>query len=292
VSSYFQSTCCKWLERQREHLQPAPASSRLEAGSVPVPKNLLFVWQADEDAKLAAEAQEKMSLNDYNADPAVLAVRELAGVPDGYNPKKVTSKLKQLGFEDHPAKRARLVYLVRLQANPTLAITYCLCWLQTSRSCCNSAKYVQVQSFGDTRTLPPSGCFPRRLRSVSCDHSVLISTSACRRCLATWARTSWGRRSRRTPRCCRPRPARTLPSRCTSIAASGPLPWSPCWMACSTFLAAKRHRRTSTVAGWGLVAFETAQACTAQQDELLVSDRALYTACLDNLRYARLSPRL
>lgn len=26
---------------------------------------------------------------------------------------QVTSKLKQLGVEDHPAKRARLVYLVR-----------------------------------------------------------------------------------------------------------------------------------------------------------------------------------
>ena len=70
--------------------------------------------QAGEDAKLAAEAQEKIALDDYNVDPAVLAVRELAAAPDGYNPKKVTSKLKQLGFEDHPAKRARLVYLVSL----------------------------------------------------------------------------------------------------------------------------------------------------------------------------------
>ena len=69
--------------------------------------------QAGEDARLAAEAQEKIALGDYNGDPAVLAVRELAAAPDGYNPKKVTSKLKQLGFEDHPAKRARLVYLVR-----------------------------------------------------------------------------------------------------------------------------------------------------------------------------------
>ena len=70
--------------------------------------------QAGEDARLAAEAQEKIALDDYNGDPAVLAVRELAAAPDGYNPKKVTSKLKQLGFEDHPAKRARLVYLVRI----------------------------------------------------------------------------------------------------------------------------------------------------------------------------------
>jgi translation initiation factor 5 len=67
--------------------------------------------KAGEDAKLAAEAQEKIALGDYNGDPVVLAVRELAAAPDGYNPKKVTSKLKQLGFEDHPAKRARLVYL-------------------------------------------------------------------------------------------------------------------------------------------------------------------------------------
>ena len=73
--------------------------------------------QAGEDARLAAEAQEKIALDDYNGDPAVLAVRELAAAPDGYNPKKVTSKLKQLGFEDHPAKRARLVYLVSLMCD-------------------------------------------------------------------------------------------------------------------------------------------------------------------------------
>jgi hypothetical protein len=84
--------------------------------------------QADEDARLAAEAQEKVALDDFNGDPAVLAVRELAASPDGYNPKKVTSKLKQLGFEDHPAKRARLVYLVRLCRTPiTKAASQCQC---------------------------------------------------------------------------------------------------------------------------------------------------------------------
>ncbi len=42
----------------------------------------------------------------------MLAVRELASVPDGYNPKKVTTKLKQLDFEGGVAGRARLLYLV------------------------------------------------------------------------------------------------------------------------------------------------------------------------------------